>query len=89
MIRQTLINSHQKMLFYHWKPSVRIRDWHSYGNSSILGKPLSIVFKSKYFQELISKGSPCAFTFHGTSRFIDDLCTINDDGEFSSLYKYI
>ena len=38
--------SHHKMLFYNWKPSVQIRDWHSYGHrpSSILGKPLSAVF---------------------------------------------
>ena len=25
----------------------------------------------------------------GHSRFIDDLCTITDDGEFSSSYKHI
>ena len=37
----------------------------------------------------MSKGSPRAYKFHGTSRFVDDLCTINDDGEFSSSYKYI
>ena len=27
--------------------------------------------------------------FHGTSRFIDELCTVNDDAEFSSSYRYI
>ena len=26
---------------------------------------------------------------HGTSKLIDDLCTINDDGGFSFSYKYI
>ena len=40
------------------------------------------IFESKYVQQLISKASPRTYKFHGTSRFIDDLCTINDDGEF-------
>ena len=65
------------MLFYHRKPSARVqtRDWHSYGHRprSLLGKPLSTL----------------AYRFHGTSKFIEDFCTINDDGEFSSSYKYI
>ena len=79
------------MLFYHRRPSVTTKDWHSYGHrpSSILGKPLSIFFESKYVQQLIPKWSPDACTLHGTLRFIDDLCTINNDGEFSSSYKYI
>ena len=46
-------------------------------------------FESKYGQQLISKGSPRACKFHGTSRFIDDLYTLKDDGEFSSSYRYI
>ena len=37
--------------------------------------------ESKYVQELICNGSPRAHKFHGTSRFIDDFCTINDDGK--------
>ena len=44
---------------------------------------------SKYVQQLISKVYPRAYNFHGASRFIDNLCTINHDGEFSSSYKYI
>ena len=46
-------------------------------------------FESQYAQQLISKGSPCSYKFHETSRFTDDLCTIDDHGEFSSSYKYI
>ena len=42
-----------------------------------------------FFHQLISKGSPRAYKLHRTSRFIDDLCTINDDGEICSSYKYI
>ena len=46
-------------------------------------------FESKYVQLLISKGSPKAYKFNGTSRFIDDLCAINDDDEFSKSFKNI
>ena len=37
----------------------------------------------------MSKGFPRAYKFHGTSRFIDDLSPINNNGELSSLNKYI
>ena len=82
--------SHHKMLFYHWKPSVQTRNLHSNGHkpSFALGKPLSMLFKSKYIQELIPKWSSHAYKFHGTSRFKDDLWKINDDSEFSSPYIY-
>ena len=43
----------------------------------------------KYLHQLISKRPSHAYKFHGTPRFIDDLCTRRDNGEFSSLYKYI
>ena len=46
-------------------------------------------FRSKYLQQLISKGSPRVYKFHETLRFMEDLCIINNDGEFSSSYKYI
>ena len=49
----------------------------------------SYLFRSKYIQQSMSKASPRAYKFHGTSRFIDGICTINGDGEFSFLYKYI
>ena len=45
--------------------------------------------ESKYVQQLISEGSPRAYKFPGTSNFIADLCILNDDGVFSSSYKYI
>ena len=47
------------------------------------------LFEFKYIQQLISKRYSLAYKFHGTSRFIDDNCTVKDDGEFSSSYKYI
>ena len=73
------------------KASVQTRDWYSYVHrpSSKLSKHLSRFFEFKYVQQLISKGSSRAYKFHGTSRFINDVCTINDDGEFSSSQKYI
>ena len=36
--------------------------------------------ESKYVQELISKALSRAHKFLGTSRFIENLCKINDDG---------
>ena len=43
-------------------------------------------FESKYVQNLVSLGSTRAFNFHSTSRFIDDLCAINDGNEFSTCH---
>ena len=45
-------------------------------------------FKCKYVQQLISKGQSRTYKIYWKSRFIDDLSTINNDVEFSSLYKY-
>ena len=39
-------------------------------------------FEEKYIKLLISSRSNRAYRYHGTSRFIDDLCAINDQGEF-------
>ena len=47
------------------------------------------LFESKYVQQLISKGYPCSYKFHGRCRFMDGLCTINNDRVFSSSYKYL
>ena len=44
--------------------------------------------KSKYVQQLISKGSPRAFKVPWDIRFAEDFCTKNDGGEFSSSHKY-
>ena len=82
---------HHKMLFFHWKHSVQTRDWHSYAidPASYWANIFLYFFESKYIQQIF-KWSSRAYKFHGTSRFIDDLCTANDDGgELSSSYKYI
>ena len=47
------------------------------------------IFESKYVHQLIARGFAHAYKFRGTSRFIDDLSTIIDGGEFSSSCKYI
>ena len=77
------------MLFYHRKPSVETGDWHSCGHRPTGQTCFFIFFESKYVQQLICKGSTIAYKFHGTSRFIDDLRTKSNDGEFSSSCKYI
>ena len=43
-----LIFNHK--MFYHWKPSIQTRDWHSHRHrpSSITVKPLPAFFESKY-----------------------------------------
>ena len=46
-------------------------------------------FESKHVQTLVSQKSDRAYKYHGTSRFIDDLCTINDGNEFSNSFKCI
>ena len=69
----------------------QIRDWDSYGQrpSFTLKKSLFYFLESKCVPQLISKESTRAYKFLGTSRSIDDLCTIIHDGEFSSSYKYV
>ena len=44
-------------------------------------------FKSKHVPNLIYKKSTTANKYHATSRFIDDLCEINDDEEFSKILQ--
>ena len=38
-------------------------------------------FESKHVQQIISKEFPRALNFHGISRFIENFCTINDNGD--------
>ena len=40
-------------------------------------------------KQIVSLGSDKAFGDHGVSRFIDDLCTIDDDSEFVYSYRKI
>ena len=46
-------------------------------------------FESKFIQQLISQGSSRAYKYNATGRFIDDLCAINDGGDFSSSFNKI
>ena len=39
-------------------------------------------YEERFMKQLISSGSPRAYKYHGTSRFIDDLCAINDGNDF-------
>ena len=47
------------------------------------------IFESKYRKKIIFNGSSKVYKYHGVSRFIDDLCTINDGNEFLTLFKNI
>ena len=46
-------------------------------------------FESKFVKSLVSSSSPSAYNFHSIGRFIDDLCALNDRGEFNSCFKDI
>ena len=47
------------------------------------------VFKPKYMKQLFLNRSSKACKYHGVSRFIDDLCAINDDNEFLTSFENI
>ena len=44
-------------------------------------------FESEHVPILISKKSAGPYKYHAVSLFIDDLCAINDDDEFSKSFK--
>ena len=46
-------------------------------------------YESIYISELIKSDKIKAKKYHGTSRFIDDLCALNDGEEFKNSYKEI
>ena len=46
-------------------------------------------FESKFIKDLRSQSSERAFLYKNTSRFIDDLCTINDNFDFKETFKTI
>ena len=46
-------------------------------------------YESNYMSDLIALDKVKARHFHSTNRFIDDLCTLNDGGEFGRVYKDI
>ena len=43
----------------------------------------------QYVKNIISLGPPKAHKYHGTVRFIDDLCAINDGNEFFKSFQNI
>ena len=43
-------------------------------------------YEEEYMKSLISSNKPKARHFHCTKRFIDDLCAVNDGGEFGRSY---
>ena len=46
-------------------------------------------YETNYMSNLISSDKAKARRFHSTKRFIDDLCALNDGGEFGRVYKDI
>ena len=46
-------------------------------------------YESKFILQLISSKSPRAYKYNATGRFIDDLCAINDGGDFNASFKNI
>ena len=46
-------------------------------------------YEASYMSELIDLDKVKARHFHSTKRFIDDLCALNDGGEFGRVYKDI
>ena len=46
-------------------------------------------FEVEYMSKIIASDKVKARHFHSTNRFIDDLCTLNDGGEFGRSYRDI
>ena len=46
-------------------------------------------YENKFISSLCSKNDIRRYKFHSTSRFIDDLIAINDNGEFGKCFKEI
>ena len=69
--------------------------------SQVIGIPMGIdpapfwanlylyAYECKYMTNLITQDEKKAFKFNGLSRFIDDMCCINDSGEFERSYQEI
>ena len=67
-----------------WKYDNETNIWHPNGNWSgiILGRPFLCSYDEEYMSSLISSDKIKARHFHSLKRFTDDLCAINDGGEF-------
>ena len=50
---------------------------------------LYFVFSSKNVQNRVSEKSTRTYKYHAISQFIEDLCAINNDDEFSKSFKCI
>ena len=61
----------------------------SYDSALFWGNLFLYFLESKHSQNLISKKSTTAYKYHATSRFIGDLCAVNNQDEFSKPFKYI
>ena len=61
----------------------------SYDSALFWGNLFLYFLESKHSQNLISKKSTTVYKYHATSRFIDDLCAVNNQDEFSKPFKYI
>ena len=61
----------------------------SYDSALFWGNLFLYFLESKHSQNLISKKSTTAYKYHATSQFIDDLCAVNNQDEFSKPFKYI
>lgn len=46
-------------------------------------------YEKQFVQKLISEGSPRAYKYNNTGRFIDDLCTINNGEDFLTCHNTI
>ena len=44
-------------------------------------------YEVNYMTDLISLDKVKAHHFHSTKRYIDDLCALNDGGEYSKVHK--
>ena len=55
-----------------------------------MGQPYIVYFfESKYIKQFNLNGSSKAYKYNRFSRFIDDVCAINDDNEFLTSFKNI
>lgn len=79
------------MFLHSWKHHAKARHMYSYRNWScpILGKSFLYFYENHFMTELISNNEIKAWYFHCTTSFIDDLCAINDNGEFRGIYAEI
>ena len=71
----------------------RIHRFFTVGNTvlrqALLANLFLYAYEANYMTDLISSDKVKARHFHSTKRFIDDLCALNDGGEFGRVHKDI